>query len=673
MPDYLISMFNLLLLLVGFGFVIFIHELGHFLAAKWVGIRVEQFAVGFGRAAVCWRKGIGLTMGTSAPRAAALVAEGRTDIGETEYRLNWIPLGGYVKMLGQDDTDASAESADPRSYNSKSVGARMLVISAGVIMNVILAAVGFTLLFLVGYNTPAGVVGSIAAGSPAQAAGVMVGDRIVTIDGKPITDFTKVPLAVALHDPAAPLPMTVERDGERKTLSLVPVAGEASAGGLLQIGIGPGTLLEGLAPRDARRFTFDPQLHTSELGLIRSGERIVAVNGQAVTPTDYAVLDAAVQAAGVTGSAVMLQVSAAEGGTERAVEVRPAFTMDFAARPIRLPDGRLRDVGANVAGLEMRAQIASVQPNSSARGKLLPGDVVTEVVVSSTETVISSPSMPRLRQVLGDVGRDGGRIRMKVLRGGTELDVGELVPNINLGQGRRGLGIGMAAESDRLVVGGIVPGSAADRAGLTDGWVISRVNDTQVTNWFDLRQALLAAGETATIYGTREDQPAVATLNVDETLRAQLQRMRFSHGLLLNEHIERRQTTNVLMAMWWGVTETRDSIQQFYITLKRMVQGTVSTSNMMGPLGIFHTGTLIADRGYDWLLWFLCIISANLAVVNFLPIPIMDGGHFVFLILEKIRGKPVSVGARVGAQVAGLVLLGGVFLLVTYQDIMRLF
>src|SRR5690242_8147566 len=115
------------LLVLGFGFVIFFHELGHFLAAKWVGIKVEQFAVGFGQAMVSWRKGMGLTFGSSGKKYEELVKQGAADgISETEYRLNWVPLGGYVKMLGQDDLKPGAESEDPRAYNRKSIGARML-------------------------------------------------------------------------------------------------------------------------------------------------------------------------------------------------------------------------------------------------------------------------------------------------------------------------------------------------------------------------------------------------------------------------------------------------------------------------------------------------------------------------------------------------------------------
>jgi len=85
-----------------------------------------------------------------------------------------------------------------------------------------------------------------------------------------------------------------------------------------------------------------------------------------------------------------------------------------------------------------------------------------------------------------------------------------------------------------------------------------------------------------------------------------------------------------------------------------------------------HAGAQFASRGTSWLIWYLANISANLAVVNFLPIPIVDGGLFTLLILEKIQGKPLSQETQRIVQMVGLVLILGVFLLVTYQDIARI-
>src|SRR5438045_5711012 len=104
-----------------------------------------------------------------------------------------------------------------------------------------------------------------------------------------------------------------------------------------------------------------------------------------------------------------------------------------------------------------------------------------------------------------------------------------------------------------------------------------------------------------------------------------------------------------------------------------MGSGDVSPKNMMGPLGIFQAGTNFAAKGNDWLIWFLAMISANLAVVNFLPIPIVDGGLFTFLLLEKIQGRPLSQRTQAIAQIVGFALIISVFLLVTLQDIKRSF
>ena len=88
-------------------------------------------------------------------------------------------------------------------------------------------------------------------------------------------------------------------------------------------------------------------------------------------------------------------------------------------------------------------------------------------------------------------------------------------------------------------------------------------------------------------------------------------------------------------------------------------------------MGGWSAGVVAAYRGTDWLIWFLSMISVNLAVVNFLPIPVVDGGQFMFLIFEKIKGKPVSQRTMAIAQYAGLAFLAAVVLFVTWHDIMR--
>jgi len=265
---------SMLLLAFGFGFVIFFHELGHFLAAKWADVKVEQFAVGFGQAMFSWRKGLGFSWGSTATKLEEAVhAErekhaadtqretddqvlSRLGISETEYRLNWIPLGGYVKMLGQDDLKPGATANDPRAYNNKTVGARMVIVSAGVIMNIILAAVGFMVVFLIGFNTQPPVVGAVMPGSPAAlttkldgtAAPLQVGDRILMFDDKWQHSFDKIQLNVALSGEGN-VPMYVERlDGTKERLNIKPATSDSEASDFLLMGIGPTLELRGLDP-----------------------------------------------------------------------------------------------------------------------------------------------------------------------------------------------------------------------------------------------------------------------------------------------------------------------------------------------------------------------------------------------------------------------------------------
>ncbi len=107
--------------------------------------------------------------------------------------------------------------------------------------------------------------------------------------------------------------------------------------------------------------------------------------------------------------------------------------------------------------------------------------------------------------------------------------------------------------------------------------------------------------------------------------------------------------------------------------LTRLFQGTVPVKELRGPIGIAHIGTKVAKQGWSYLMFFLGLISVNLAVVNFLPIPITDGGLMLFLIVEKVKGSPVSPRVQTAAFFIGLALIGSVFLITLFHDTTRLF
>ncbi len=702
---------GLILLATGFGFVIFWHELGHFLAAKWVGIKVDQFAVGFGQAVVAWRKGIGFRVGTTkkeydkrindwvqSNRQSTLQLKEKTGIssadeiaatkalglGETEYRLNWIPLGGYVKMLGQEDLDPNAQSDDPRAYNRKSISARMLVVSAGVIMNIILAAIGFAVVFGFGFDAPPAVVGSVQQGSPAQKAGLEAGDRIAYLDGGYQHDFTMLAPNVALAGDDAKVKLVVQKpDGRYVTLQATPQRPPADGKGFLALGVEQPVDLIGLPDSPAAQEAFNKSnLIRADALALKPGERIASINGQPIlaSPTTEQILkqdkdareksfmikrqnlqtyeNAVQQSRGEPVKIVAIDAA----GKERPFEVIPLFGASF--------DG----LSTRIAGMALRCSVLTVAPKSPAMDKILPGDVIEEVtMVNKASPTVLVPTIEKLKATLTTAGETGDKVNVKVVRGGKLISIDGL-STISITKTRYGLNIGLDQDVNSTVVGMVTPGSPAEKAGIPAGSTITSINGTPVKNWFQIKETLgaLPVGQTAQISVDGVEKPYTLP-GLTESELAAIHNVRYDLPLQMQVMSMPRQTSNPIVAIQWGVGATRDLVIQTYISLRRLVDGSVPASGMMGPLGILSAGKGFADKDNVWLLWFLSMISANLAVVNFLPIPIVDGGLFMFLIMEKIKGKPLSHRTQSVAQIVGLALLGFVFLFATWQDISRMF
>ncbi len=668
MMELLSQTWAIALLIFGFGFVVFFHELGHFLAAKYVGIRVEQFAVGFGQALFSWRQGLGFRLGSSAKEYQAR-RENATggQLGETEYRINWIPLGGYVKMLGQDDMKPGATADDPRAFNRKSIGARMLVVSAGVIMNVILAAIGFMVLFLMGYNAPPPVVGAVVPGSPAALAGLHVGDRVLYFNDKWQHDFTKIALNVALVPAGEPIPVYIRTpEGREMSRTIMPQRRKGDSMSLLSLGIGKPVSLaaatekEGTLPEEAR----SPKYYPAQTLSIAPGDVIVSVNQQPVKINEYYKLDRALQSS--DGKPVTIGIRAADGKL-RQEELTPRLEAGF-------------EGGFDLAGLIPRPMIHMVPPDSPAAGKLMPDDVILAIATAGGEDRRTDPTFDEFVQYTNAAGEQGQPVSITVLREGKSVGPISVAPTVKLRNGRWGFDMAMDWYDPAAIVAGTASGSPAELAGIPKGTKITSANDQPVNSWFDLRNILQkqSPGQAISLTGQSESGEQRFSLKLNQQQLSEIAALRYANPLMISEmasllkdQIEPRKTSNPLEAAAWGVTETREMILQFYVTISRMFQGSVSYKNMMGPVGIVKAGAHFAFRGTDWLIWFLAMISANLAVVNFLPIPVVDGGLFLFLILEKIQGRPLSQRAQSIAQVIGLALILGVFLLVTYQDIVR--
>lgn len=148
-----------------FLIIIFVHEFGHFLAAKMVGVGVERFSFGFGPVLLSRR------------------------IGETEYVLSAVPLGGYVKMIGEEIGEVVTDTDVEKSFSHKSLGKRFFIVFAGPLFNLIAAFLFFSVTFLVfGINVPSDVpqVGGVVKGLPAHKAGLEKGDRVLSVAGEAV-------------------------------------------------------------------------------------------------------------------------------------------------------------------------------------------------------------------------------------------------------------------------------------------------------------------------------------------------------------------------------------------------------------------------------------------------------------------------------------------------------
>jgi len=245
--------------LVVLSILVFVHEYGHYIVARWNGVRVDVFSIGFGKELF-----------------------GFTDRAGTRWKISLLPLGGYVKMHG--DADASSSTVDheaaidPDSFPAKNVYQRMSIIVAGPLANILFAAVALALLFMIVGRpfTPANV-GNITEGSPAAAGGLQPFDRVLAVDGDEIDSFEEF-RTIERESGGVELQITVERDGERLDLPMTPEVVTREDVRLDQtfeigdLGIGPP-----LTPADVANVR--PDGAAAEAGLL-AGDRIVAVDGE---------------------------------------------------------------------------------------------------------------------------------------------------------------------------------------------------------------------------------------------------------------------------------------------------------------------------------------------------------------------------------------------------------
>ncbi len=704
------SLTGIAMIVAGFGFIIFVHELGHFLAAKMVGVKVTQFAIGFGPAIVAWRKGIGFRPGSTeadlqlrlkkhldqnytdqrqrtgtsshteqAPASKQIdEACAKLGLGETEYRLNWLPLGGYVKMLGQEDLDAAVQSDDERAFNRKPAWARAIVIVAGVTMNLIFGLIFFIIAFLHGVEFPPAIVGNVAPGSPAAQArlvgsddpatfGLKPGDRVVQIDDKPVTDFLDLAVNTALAHADHTLTLQVIRDGESQPLTFKAKPVRNPQLGLLSLGINSPASTKLTASRDL------PLPRDWSQAGVKTGMHLTQVDDTLITPLQFHLFTQGIVAG--QGEPVPLTFTDVQGASAQ-VTLAAAPTLTQAPA-----DSADKDKATfQLLGLQPVVAVGYVTPQSLAeQAGLQAGDLLARV------DQVDWPSLMQVPPLIQ--GAKGRKVAITVLRDGQLVDLVPTQPSAN-----GTLGFQPTFALDHNLTSGTLPGSPFSSLNLPEGSRILAINNTPVQT-FGQMQRLLTHTLTQQPAGDA-DKPSPLTIQVTYQLNIAGQ-PEFTRTVSIDAPWQKQ----LAQAGWtmpqvalpfatlrlpvvadtpWdaavlGVKKTHVFMMQTYLTLVRLFQQTVPVSGLHGPVGIVHAGTMIArDSGWPYVLFFFGIISVNLVVINLLPIPIADGGLLVFLAIEKIKGSPVHPAILTGATYAGLLLIGGLFLMVTYFDIMRL-
>jgi regulator of sigma E protease len=590
-------------IVVALGLIIFVHELGHFLSAKAFGVRARKFALGMGPVIVKWGK------------------------GETEYSIRWIPLGGFVDLVGEHPE--ADEADDPRGLWRRPAWQKIIVFAAGVFMNAVLALVLFAVAPMVGVQAPMPVIGDVLPGTPAKVAGLEPGDRILSIDGRRIASFDEFQFTVALADAGTNFKLEVAR----------PVPGSET----------PKILTFDVASMRSKQFPVigvqaesEPVIYrmfvesaVAEAGL-KIGDRVLAVNGQPVD--SWHELEEAVKKAPPRQLTLTVQ--------------RGEQTL---ALPVNFANVKIYD-----PGFAPPTAIHVVQGKTpAAEAGLKPDDLLVSF------QGIPWPSDAEFLEAVQRVP-PGEVVHLQVQRGDQVIDVAATLAVLpGAGFPRLGAEVGPALDAP-VRVGSVTADGPAWRAGLRPGDIIVKAGSAgkEVATWKELAEAM----------GKNEGEWFPLTVHRGESqldIKIPLDYLTLSGAVPQPKYFELPRLYSPIEAAQRGVRQTGLWFARVYINIKQLFTGEVSTETAAGPVGIVQVSYMIASHGLGAFLDFMGILTVSIAVLNFLPIPPFDGGHALFVIIEKIMRRPVGLKTRTAFWIVGWGLVLALFLVVTYRDIVR--
>ncbi len=592
---------NVILVIIGVGLLIFVHELGHFLVAKKVGVRVHAFSLGFGPAII------------------------RKQIGETDYRLSLIPLGGYVKLAGEQREDSN--TGEDWEFMSKKPWQRAAVLVAGVTCNTILAFIAFIIAFRVGVPFITAEIGQALPGGPAWEAGIRPGDKIVRIGNVTDPDFEDIFISVALNGSPEGINMEIERDDMTFDVNVVPKY-DASVG-VQRIGIAPASTLE-----VHKIFTVENADTPVQISELHVNDIILEVNGKTVaTDSEFR------------------EIVQANPGKELSLTVlREDQNIDIKVTPSVVTRWM---IGLSCA----TSKIDSVKKGSLAYSLgLEKGD---EVVKVNSQDVKGFKELKELMKNAPD-----GIITLQIIRGNDtkHIKLTKIGEN-TINEFTEGI-----APKLGLTVDSTTEGFPADKIGIKPGDTITALGGENITEWgqlvtlvtgslgkeFEITWQRNYENTTKTIKPKKNEENALGLLGIKFKEKKVVRKYGFTKACVVGTH------------------KTITNIKRIYLTIQGFISKKLSTKALGGPVLIAQASYASAQSGIGKLIYFMAIISINLAVINILPVPVLDGGHLMFLGIEKIKGSPMSERTLAIANYIGLAMVLSLMIYATKNDIMRL-
>jgi regulator of sigma E protease len=477
------------------------------------------------------------------------------------------------------------------------------------------------------------LVGAVAPGSPAWRAGIEPGTRVLEVNGTQIASFEYIAQEIALAPPG-PCELVVQGplSSEPRRLSITPEYDERM--GISSIGVAPG------ADR-AGAILVEPDSAASKAGLVAT-DRLVAVLG---VPEQLG-LDEALDVATREGRALRLRV-ASQDGAEREVVLEPEWRSDEGKRVLGL-------IPAVSIVREVRA-----------------GADAEKLGLAAGDRIVSVNGRRILqRHDLLLAARDGQPLDVQVERGGAKLTLrGPALDAAGALTFSRDVALAPNLAQCEVVV---APRAAAEGK-LQSGDRLLSANGVELADWerdfLPLVQGVAAEQRSLTLKVRRDGADGGSTvLELEVTPGPQAIAV---YGFGQREALYIYRAGSVGEAAAVGTQATWKFLVDSWVMLKRMVLGQVSSKHMGGIISIGVYAYSWAELGLAKLFFFLCMLSVNLAFINVLPVPLLDGGHLLFLVIEKLKGSPVSERVHSYSQVVGMVLILTLLVYVTYNDVMR--